>query len=44
MEFKLMMNENVMIGTAILSTFADKKQSDSIDLSGSLIRPSRWQV
>lgn len=32
MEFKLMMNENVMIGTAILSTFADKKQSDSIDL------------
>lgn len=27
-----MMNENIMIGTAILSTFSDKKQSDSIDL------------
>lgn len=27
-----MMNENIMIGTAILSTFADKKQNDSIDL------------
>lgn len=29
---KQMMNENIMIGTAILSTFADKKRSDSIDL------------
>ena len=32
MEIKQMMNENIMIGTAILSTFADRKQSDSIDL------------
>ena len=27
-----MINENIMIGTAILSTFANKKQNDSIDL------------
>lgn len=32
MENKQKMNENIMIGTAILSTFANKKQSDSIDL------------
>ena len=32
MEYKQMMNENIMIGTAILSTFSDKMQNDSIDL------------
>ena len=32
MEYKQMMNENIMIGTAILSTYADKKKNDSIDL------------
>ena len=32
MEDKQMMNDNIMIGTAILSTFANKKQNDSIDL------------
>ena len=32
MENKQMMNDNIMIGTAILSTFANKKQNDSIDL------------
>ena len=28
MEYKQMMNENIMIGTAILSTYADKKKME----------------